>query len=230
MYEDVLYCRLHFEMMTTSYGPGPEALDMCPPLHSPGGDLYPPGMAGPHHPSMFVPGPGPPPGFPGGPEHWPYGPGPEFGPIPDYQFNNNNDPIKKRRGRKKRKVDEFAAMNGYMEGYPPGMDGHGVGQAKTKRARTSFKHHQLRIMKAHFQVNQNPDSRELKMLSQKTGLDKKVLQVWFQNARAKWRRMNANGGATLEGVLGPDDDLKGDDLSSDMSPGDCGPNSMISCC
>merc|ERR1712045_834022 len=126
--------------------------------------------------------------------------------------------------------DEFAAMNGYMEGYPPGMEGHGVGQAKTKRARTSFKHHQLRIMKAHFQVNQNPDSRELKMLSQKTGLDKKVLQVWFQNARAKWRRMNANGGATLEGVLGPDDDLKGDALSSDMSPGDCGPNSMISCC
>ena len=57
------------------------------------------------------------------------------------------------------------------------MEGHGVGQAKTKRARTSFKHHQLRIMKAHFQVNQNPDSRELKMLSQKTGLDKKVLQV-----------------------------------------------------
>ena len=66
------------------------------------------------HPSMF--GPGHPGGFPGGPpEHWPYGPGPDFGPIPDYQFNNNNEPIKKRRGRKKRKVDEFAAMNGYME-------------------------------------------------------------------------------------------------------------------
>ena len=57
------------------------------------------------------------------------------------------------------------------------MEGHGVGQAKTKRARTSFKHHQLRVMKSHFQINQNPDSRELKMLSQKTGLDKKVLQV-----------------------------------------------------
>jgi len=225
MFEDVLYCRLHFEMMT-SYGPG-DPLDMCPPLHSPNGELYPPGMGAPH-PSMF--GPGHPGGFPGGPpEHWPYGPGPDFGPIPDYQFNNNNEPIKKRRGRKKRKVDEFAAMNGYMEGYPPGMEGHGVGQAKTKRARTSFKHHQLRIMKAHFQINQNPDSRELKMLSQKTGLDKKVLQVWFQNARAKWRRMNANGGATIEGVLGTDDDMKGEDMS-DMSPGDCGQNSMISCC
>jgi len=224
MFEDVLYCRLHFEMMT-NYGSG-DPLDMCPPLHSPSGELYPPGM-GPPHPSMF--GPGHPAAFPGAPEHWPYGPGPEFGPIPDYQFNNNNEPIKKRRGRKKRKVDEFAAMNGYMEGYPPGMEGHGVGQAKTKRARTSFKHHQLRIMKAHFQINQNPDSRELKMLSQKTGLDKKVLQVWFQNARAKWRRMNANGGATIEGVLGNEDDMKGEELS-DMSPGDCGQNSMISCC
>ena len=78
-------------------------------------------MGGPggHHPPMFVPGPGHPgphpPGFPPGPDHWPYGPAPDFGPIPDYAFNNNNDPIKKRRGRKKRKVDEFAAMNGYME-------------------------------------------------------------------------------------------------------------------
>ena len=32
------------------------------------------------------------------------------------------------------------------------------------------------------------------MLSQKTGLDKKVLQVWFQNSRAKWRRSQPNGG------------------------------------
>merc|ERR1719445_1979306 len=88
-------------------------------------------------------------------------------------------------------------MNGYLEaagGYPPGMDGQG-GPGKTKRARTSFKHHQLRIMKAHFQINQNPDSRELKMLSQKTNLDKKVLQVWFQNARAKWRRTKAQDGS-----------------------------------
>ena len=72
-------------------------------------------------------------------------------------------------------------MSVLFQGYGPGMDGHGMGAAKTKRARTSFKHHQLRIMKAHFQINQNPDSRELKMLSQKTGLDKKVLQVRNQS-------------------------------------------------
>ena len=48
---------------------------------------------------------------------------------------------------------------------------------KKKRVRTSFKHQQLRVMKAHFQVNQNPDSKELKELSERTGLQKRVLQV-----------------------------------------------------
>lgn len=57
-----------------------------------------------------------------------------------------------------------------------------------KRMRTSFKHGQLRAMKAYFTVNHNPDSKDLKQLSIRTGLSKRVLQVWFQNARAKWRR------------------------------------------
>lgn len=102
-------------------------------------------------------------------------------------YDNNNEPvIKKKRGRKKKKLTEFPdpyghGLNGFMDGAfggmgPPGMD-PGANQSKTKRARTSFKHHQLRIMKSHFQQNQNPDSKELKMLSQSTGLEKKVLQV-----------------------------------------------------
>lgn len=51
------------------------------------------------------------------------------------------------------------------------------GSRKKKRVRTSFKHQQLRIMKSHFLTNQNPDSKELKELSEKTGLQKRVLQV-----------------------------------------------------
>ncbi|XP_054157248.1 LIM/homeobox protein Lhx9-like [Oppia nitens] len=59
---------------------------------------------------------------------------------------------------------------------------------RPKRNRTSFKHQQLRAMKQYFNLNHNPDSKDLKQLSQRTGLAKRVLQVWFQNQRAKWRR------------------------------------------
>lgn len=63
--------------------------------------------------------------------------------------------------------------------------GHGLGGSngshhqRTKRMRTSFKHHQLRTMKTYFTVNHNPDAKDLKQLSQKTGLAKRVLQVRF---------------------------------------------------
>ncbi|XP_053672950.1 LIM/homeobox protein Lhx9-like [Anopheles nili] len=70
----------------------------------------------------------------------------------------------------------------------PGSGGALTPNCRTKRMRTSFKHHQLRTMKSYFAINQNPDAKDLKQLAQKTGLSKRVLQVWFQNARAKWRR------------------------------------------
>ncbi|KJH44358.1 homeobox domain protein [Dictyocaulus viviparus] len=70
--------------------------------------------------------------------------------------------------------------------------------SRSKRMRTSFKHHQLRTMKQYFNLNHNPDAKDLKQLAQKTGLTKRVLQVWFQNARAKFRRsMHSNDGASI---------------------------------
>ncbi|XP_030764139.1 protein apterous-like [Sitophilus oryzae] len=92
-----------------------------------------------------------------------------------------------------RTTNIFADLNQeYLDipfGRSPGTPGlHGSNQ-RTKRMRTSFKHHQLRTMKSYFAINHNPDAKDLKQLSQKTGLPKRVLQVWFQNARAKWRRM-----------------------------------------
>ncbi|XP_067940698.1 LIM/homeobox protein Lhx9-like [Watersipora subatra] len=73
---------------------------------------------------------------------------------------------------------------------------------KQKRMRTSFKHHQLKVMKQYFTINHNPDAKDLKQLSHKTGLSKRVLQVWFQNARAKFRRGQGEGGK--EGTDGGD--------------------------
>lgn len=111
--------------------------------------------------------------------------------------------------------------------------GHGMSaHSRSKRMRTSFKHHQLRTMKSYFAINQNPDAKDLKQLAQKTGLSKRVLQVcaaarpsgddietttfvcafqvWFQNARAKWRRnvmrqdgsIGVNGGGPLGHLAG----------------------------
>ncbi|XP_066580852.1 LIM/homeobox protein Lhx2 [Amia ocellicauda] len=59
---------------------------------------------------------------------------------------------------------------------------------RAKRIRTCFKSHQLRAMETYFAQKHNPDGRDWACLSQHTGLPKRVLQVWFQNARAKLRR------------------------------------------
>ncbi|XP_017460907.1 PREDICTED: LIM/homeobox protein Lhx2-like, partial [Rhagoletis zephyria] len=104
---------------------------------------------------------------------------------------------------------ENSCLSGSSSG---GLGGLSHSSQRTKRMRTSFKHHQLRTMKTYFSVNQNPDAKDLKQLAQKTGLSKRVLQVWFQNARAKWRRNNLKmmpdgpelslNGQTLLGSLG----------------------------
>ncbi len=57
---------------------------------------------------------------------------------------------------------------------------------KTKRMRTSFKHHQLRTMKSYFAINHNPDAKDLKQLAQKTGLTKRVLQVTTAAFLFRW--------------------------------------------
>lgn len=62
---------------------------------------------------------------------------------------------------------------------PASSTGHHT--QRTKRMRTSFKHHQLRTMKTYFAINQNPDAKDLKQLAQKTGLSKRVLQVRKQD-------------------------------------------------
>lgn len=58
-----------------------------------------------------------------------------------------------------------------------GITKKGSNNLRQKRVRTSFKHQQLRTMKAYFSMNHNPDSKDLRQLSQKTGLSKRVLQV-----------------------------------------------------
>ncbi|XP_043198967.1 LIM/homeobox protein Lhx2-like [Amphibalanus amphitrite] len=103
-----------------------------------------------------------------------------------------------------------------------GYESPGPHSQRSKRMRTSFKHHQLRTMKSYFALNQNPDAKDLKQLAQKTGLSKRVLQVWFQNARAKWRRTvlrQEKSGESKDGLQS----LHGDTGSGPGSAGGPGP-------
>uniref|UniRef100_A0A3Q3WUX6 LIM/homeobox protein Lhx9 n=1 Tax=Mola mola TaxID=94237 RepID=A0A3Q3WUX6_MOLML len=59
---------------------------------------------------------------------------------------------------------------------------------RSKRIRTCFRSEQLRALEAYFAQKHNPDGKDWACLAHKTGLPKRVLQVWFQNARAKLRR------------------------------------------
>ncbi|CAJ1082865.1 LIM/homeobox protein Lhx9-like [Xyrichtys novacula] len=73
----------------------------------------------------------------------------------------------------------------------PRLDDRGAGERprrRTKRIRTCFRSEQLRALEMYFAQKQNPDGKDWTCLAHKTGLPKRVLQVWFQNARAKLRR------------------------------------------
>ncbi|CAH1786675.1 unnamed protein product [Owenia fusiformis] len=109
-------------------------------------------------------------------------------------FYNGVGAVQKGRPRKRKSpmpdpMDDVTSLCDYgMDSDMHDLSDSTYSSSRQKRMRTSFKHHQLRTMKSYFNLNHNPDAKDLKQLAQKTGLTKRVLQVWFQNARAKYRR------------------------------------------
>ncbi|XP_075251782.1 LIM/homeobox protein Lhx9-like isoform X2 [Convolutriloba macropyga] len=70
---------------------------------------------------------------------------------------------------------------------------------KSKRSRTTFSEDQLKVLQANFNMNSNPDGQDLERIASQTGLSKRVIQVWFQNARSRQKK-HLSTGATQPGA------------------------------
>ncbi|XP_023018118.2 Zn finger homeodomain 2 isoform X2 [Leptinotarsa decemlineata] len=61
-------------------------------------------------------------------------------------------------------------------------------QPKDKRLRTTIQPEQLDYMYQKYQVESNPSRKMLENIAREVGLTKRVVQVWFQNTRARERK------------------------------------------
>lgn len=74
------------------------------------------------------------------------------------------------------------------DGHNRSVDADGNFLSNNKRFRTQMSGLQIKMMKAVFEVYKTPTMTECSNLGKDIGLQKRVVQVWFQNARAKEKR------------------------------------------
>ncbi|XP_052126448.1 LIM/homeobox protein Lhx3 isoform X2 [Frankliniella occidentalis] len=99
------------------------------------------------------------------------------------------------------------------------------GDQPNKRPRTTITAKQLETLKVAYNNSPKPARHVREQLSQDTGLDMRVVQVWFQNRRAKEKRLKKDAGRTrwsqyfrsVKGVSSPrHDKMAEDELKVDM--------------
>ncbi|XP_041745741.1 zinc finger homeobox protein 3-like [Coregonus clupeaformis] len=67
-------------------------------------------------------------------------------------------------------------------------EGEGDEQRRDRRQRTTISAEQLEVLDQHYSLNSNPTRSVLEGITRDTGLKKRVVQVWFQNTRARQRK------------------------------------------
>ena len=84
--------------------------------------------------------------------------------------------------------DASANLNSVAGGNGSGGGSANGGGGGNKRFRTQMTGVQVKMMKGIFEAYKTPTMSECSALGQEIGLQKRVVQVWFQNARAKEKR------------------------------------------
>jgi len=95
--------------------------------------------------------------------------------------------------------DDWSGMG--AESGPPSPSSSASNQSKAtqgggmagKRYRTQMSSLQIKVMKSVFADYKTPTMAECEALGREIGLPKRVVQVWFQNARAKEKKWNLSG-------------------------------------
>ncbi|XP_050434814.1 zinc finger homeobox protein 3 isoform X2 [Adelges cooleyi] len=80
------------------------------------------------------------------------------------------------------------------------------GSHQSKRYRTQMSNVQVKVMKALFEDYKTPTMGECEMLGREIGLAKRVVQVWFQNARAKEKKYKLQ--TKQDAASGPPEECK----------------------
>ncbi|XP_052788203.1 LIM/homeobox protein Awh-like isoform X2 [Mya arenaria] len=96
----------------------------------------------------------------------------------------------------------ICSMDSESRGSESSEEKHGNGNTSTgsgsgngKRQRTSFTAEQVATLQDEFRRNPNPSPEDLERIADLTGHTRKVVMIWFQNARARNKKLLLNGGS-----------------------------------
>ncbi|KAK1332096.1 hypothetical protein QTO34_007782 [Cnephaeus nilssonii] len=110
----------------------------------------------------------------------------------DQSFYITDDPDDNADRSETSSIADPSSPNPFGSGNPFKSKGHD--RPGHKRFRTQMSNLQLKVLKACFGDYRTPTMQECEMLGSEIGLPKRVVQVWFQNARAKEKKFKINIG------------------------------------